>query len=55
MLTSVGNRRWNNYTFKILNQKEANAYAVPGGHVYITSGLYELLDWHEKAFIIAHE
>ena len=55
LLKSASNRRWNNYTFKILNQKEANAYAVPGGHVYITSGLYEMLGWHEKAFIIAHE
>ena len=45
------------YTFKALDTKEVNAFAVPGGWVYVTRGLLELpgLSDSELAFIMGHE
>jgi len=45
------------YTFKALDTKEVNAFAVPGGWIYITRGLYEMptLSDSELAFVMGHE
>jgi len=44
------------YTFQILNlDKELNAFAVPGGYVYYTSGLWKILNHEERAGVLAHE
>ncbi len=48
----------NDYTFNIyiLNDGMANAFALPGGYILITSGLFKLLDSPEEmASVIAHE
>jgi len=44
------------YHFKVLNSNDANAFAGPGGYVYITTGLLRELDSEaEVAAILAHE
>lgn len=44
------------WTFKIINQQEANAFALPGGPVYVTRGLIALgLSDSELAGVLGHE
>jgi predicted Zn-dependent protease len=44
------------YTFTVLNSPIVNAFAVPGGYVYITRGLMALADSEaELASVLAHE
>ena len=44
------------FTFTVLNSKQVNAFAVPGGFVYVTRGLMALAnDEAELAGVIAHE
>lgn len=45
-----------NYTFTILDSPMVNAFAVPGGYIYVTRGLMALAnDEAELAAVIAHE
>jgi beta-barrel assembly-enhancing protease len=45
-----------NYTFKIVDDKEINAFALPGGHIYVNKGLMDFLQSdHELAGVLAHE
>jgi Zn-dependent protease with chaperone function len=44
------------YTFKVLNSKEVNAFAAPGGFIYIFKGLVDLMPSDEElAGVISHE
>jgi beta-barrel assembly-enhancing protease len=44
------------YTFKIVDDKEINAFALPGGHIYVNKGLMKFLQSdHELAGVLAHE
>ena len=44
------------YTFTVLNSPIVNAFAIPGGYVYITRGLLALADSEaELACVLAHE
>jgi len=44
------------WTFKILNQKEVNAVALPGGFVYVTKGMMDYVpNDDELAGVLAHE
>jgi len=44
------------YDFAVLNSKTPNAFALPGGRIYITSGLLkELKSEEELAAVLAHE
>lgn len=44
------------YSFYVVNAPEVNAFAVPGGHVYINRGLIERADnMSEIAGVLAHE
>jgi len=43
------------YSFTVLESKELNAFALPGGGVYITDLLVEKLDEDEIAAALAHE
>jgi predicted Zn-dependent protease len=44
------------YSFAVLDVEDANAFALPGGFVYVTTGLLDLgLEDSELAFVIAHE
>lgn len=44
-----------NYYFKIVNDKELNAFAIPGGFVYVNRGLMEIACDDELAGVLAHE
>lgn len=51
--TSVRDLTWH---FTIVNAKEVNAFAVPGGHVYINRGLIErATNMSQVASVLAHE
>ena len=44
------------FKFYILYEKSVNAFAVPGGHIFINSGLLEIMETEEElAAILAHE
>jgi predicted Zn-dependent protease len=44
------------YTFKIVNQKEINAFALPGGPVYVNLGTIQAADTEAQlAGVMAHE
>lgn len=46
----------NAFTFTVLNSPVPNAFAVPGGYVYVTRGLLALANSEaELAFVLAHE
>ena len=55
-LAAQGPRPGLNWTFGVIQSSEINAFATPGGYVFITSGLYRLLE-NEAALagVIGHE
>jgi predicted Zn-dependent protease len=49
-------RRQFRYTFHVVEDRDANAFALPGGHVYVNSGLVETARSEgELAGVLAHE
>lgn len=55
-IVAVCDRKDLPYTFKVLNSKEVNALAVPGGFVYVFKGLVDYMPSdNELAGIIGHE
>lgn len=49
-------RRGIDYTFYVVNSNQVNAFAVPGGYVYVNRGLIERTDsYTELAGVLAHE
>jgi predicted Zn-dependent protease len=56
LLAQTVERRDLTYTFTLLNSDIVNAFATPGGYVYITRGLLALCsDEAELAAVLAHE
>lgn len=44
------------YTIKVIDEKEINAFSLPGGYVYIHKGLLDYVQSdHELAGVLAHE
>lgn len=44
------------YKFYLVNALDPNAYAIPGGHIFLTTGLIVLADnEHEVAGVVSHE
>lgn len=45
------------FTFTLVDDEEVNAFAVPGGYVYLNKGLYDYLAYDESmlAAVLAHE
>lgn len=44
------------YTFKVVDDKSINAFAVPGGHTYVNTGLIKAAESEtELAAVVAHE
>ena len=44
------------WTFGVIESRDVNAFAAPGGYVFVTQGLYRLLrDEAELAGVLAHE
>lgn len=55
-LVKKSKRRDIRYTFKVANDKAINAFALPGGFIYINRGLIEAADSeHELVGVLAHE
>jgi predicted Zn-dependent protease len=55
-LASVSDRPHLPFTFKVINTTEINAFAGPGGYVYVTVGLLDILESREElAAVMAHE
>ncbi|MBS2040576.1 M48 family metalloprotease [bacterium] len=56
LLTRDSSRTDITYDFKLLDTPSINAMALPGGHVYVTRGLYEnYKDDGELMFVMGHE
>jgi predicted Zn-dependent protease len=43
------------YTFQVVKDKDLNAFAIPGGYVYVNSGLIQAATDDELAGVLAHE
>lgn len=43
------------YTFKVVREKSVNAFALPGGPIYVHTGLIELASESELAAVMGHE
>lgn len=44
------------YTFKVVDDKDVNAFSLPGGYIYVNSGLVELAQSDDEiAGVLAHE
>ncbi|GIV16969.1 MAG: peptidase M48 [Armatimonadota bacterium] len=44
------------YTFKVVDDKDVNAFSLPGGFVYVNKGLLDYVQSdHELAAVLAHE
>ena len=55
-LVTVCKRRDIDYTFTVLDSDMVNAFAIPGGYIYLTRGLLALLNNEaEMAGVLAHE
>lgn len=55
-LVAVSDRRDLPYSFKVLNSKEINALAAPGGFIYVFKGLVDLMPSDDElAGVIGHE
>lgn len=44
-----------NYHFYVLDEKEVNAFALPGGYVFVNKGLIDKMNEDELAFVLGHE
>ncbi len=55
-IARVCDRRDVDYEFKVIDKDEINAFACPGGFIYVYSGLLETLDNEAQlAAVLAHE
>jgi predicted Zn-dependent protease len=43
------------YSFEVIKEEKMNALALPGGPVFMTSGLFDELDDDELAVVLGHE
>ncbi len=54
-LAAVSDRQDISYKFYVLEDKELNAMALPGGFIYINRGLIQILNDDELAYVLGHE
>ncbi len=55
LVAEVKDPRWN-FGFQIVNQAEPNAFAIPGGGIYVSRGLLALVNREDElAGVLAHE
>ena len=54
-LAMYSDRQDLHYHFAVVDDKELNAFAIPGGYVYINKGLMEQANDDELAGVMAHE
>ena len=54
-VASASDRQDLTYTFNIIKEDEFNAFAIPGGFIYVNSGLINAANDDELAAVLAHE
>ncbi len=56
-LTTCLTNKLRTFSFEVIKSTEPNAFALPGGGIFVTRSLLKLCDWNqdEVAFILAHE
>lgn len=55
-IASVSDRKEVNYEFYVIDKDEVNAFALPGGYIFIFSGLIDKVESDDElASVIAHE
>ncbi len=56
-LTACVTNKVRTFSFETIKGSEANAFALPGGFIFVTRSLLELCDWNqdEIAFVLGHE
>ena len=55
LVATVNDPRWP-FSFKIADQEEPNAFAIPGGGIYVSRGLLALVNREDElAGVLAHE
>lgn len=54
-IVKVSDRTNLDYKFYILDNKEINAFALPGGYIFVNKGLIDETDENELAFVLGHE
>lgn len=55
-IASVSDRKEVSYTFRVIDRDEVNAFALPGGYIFIFKGLVEKVESDDElASVIAHE
>ena len=55
-VAKVSDRKDVKYKFKVIDSEEINAFACPGGYIYIYSGLLKIMDNEAQlAAVLAHE
>src|SRR5690242_13673824 len=55
LAVAANDSRWK-FTFQIADQKEPNAFAIPGGGIYVSRGLLALINKEDElAGILGHE
>jgi len=54
-IAAFSDRKDIEYSFWLVDDKEPNAFTLPGGFVYMNSGLAVILDDDELAYVLGHE
>lgn len=54
-IAKVSDRQEVSYTFRIVKDNAYNAFAIPGGFLYVNSGLMDAADDDELAGVLGHE
>lgn len=54
-IAAASDRQDLRYSFTILNDKELNAFTIPGGYIYVNNALMQAANDDELACVLAHE
>ena len=54
-IAAVSDRNSLTYNFAVIDSGEINAFAAPGGYIFVNRGLVEAVNDDELAFVLAHE
>ena len=56
LVLNLSDREFNKYFFKVVDSSEINAFALPGGYIYVTRGILAVINSEaELAGILGHE
>jgi len=56
LVSNLNNKEFSRYFFKVVDSSEINAFALPGGYIYVTRGLLATLNNEaELAGVLGHE